>query len=148
MHIPPLPRGALQHAANVLLVLALATLAWQWLTRPTAPHLDKLVVKQPLGDNTFLYGARDNRGGATTGFSYRYYVQQDAGDDAATLEKLAQASAFLVADDDAVKAEQGQDSITIKVNGRVFDYRSDALVAAPDHYRQVRFSMIQTAARP
>ncbi|MGY4495633.1 hypothetical protein [Pseudomonas sp. TE3610] len=153
MRVPPCPRGItvdanlrgarVQFAANVLLALLFVYIVGGWLLSPAGPRLDKLVVKQALGDNTFLYGARDNGGGATTRFSYLYFVGPEWGEGQAALQRLGEVHPFLISDDDAVQAQQVKDLITIKVQGRVLEYRSDALIGTGDDYRQVKFALVQ-----
>lgn len=41
------------------------------------PVLTDVVLKLPLGENGFIYGVKDDRGGATVPFSYRYYVYRE-----------------------------------------------------------------------
>ncbi|WAH60547.1 hypothetical protein LZ023_13950 [Pseudomonas silvicola] len=139
-------RARFQLFANALLVVSLLANAWYWLDSEAVPELDKVVVKVPLQDNLFFYGARDNSGGATTSFSYRYYITQESGDDASVLEKLAHAQAFLVSDDDEVNVSRNQGAMTLEVKGRVLQYRSDALVNTTDGLKNLHFSLQQAPA--
>lgn len=89
--------------------------------------LDEVVLKHSLGDGRAIYGVRDGQGGATVGFSYRYYVHEALNTDQAILAALVSAHPFLKTREPSVEVTQRNGVLHLSVGGRVYEYRSYAL---------------------
>ena len=70
---------------------------------------------------------KDDRGGATVPFTYRYYVYRTFGTDTEVLSALEDASPFLITRDASAKIEVRGQTITVSVAGDVSDYHSRTL---------------------
>ena len=112
---------------NGLLVMCLGYLAISWLMSPGTPQLDEVVLKYSLGNGTSIYGARDGQGGATVGFSYRYYVHKDLGNDQELLKTLVSAHPFLKTQEPTVQVSGHEGVLRLDVRGRVYEYSSYVL---------------------
>lgn len=126
----PSPKGTkwrLQVMLNTLLVVCLVYLGLSWLFGPGTPELDQIVLKYSLGNGNSIYGVRDSAGGATVGFSYRYYVHPDFRDEQAILTGLVSKSPFLKTREPTVEVAQDQQGVRLVVRGRVYEYSSFAL---------------------
>ncbi|MDB5983481.1 MAG: fumarylacetoacetate hydrolase [Pseudomonas sp.] len=60
----------------VLLASSLLLNGWTWFNSPNSPQLDKIVLRYPVENLGVVYGVSTNGGGATVGFSYRYYLSK------------------------------------------------------------------------
>ncbi|KWU51660.1 hypothetical protein ACQ9Y2_25875 [Pseudomonas palleroniana] len=116
-----------QGLLNGLLVMCLGYLAISWLMSPGTPQLDEVVLKYSLGNGTSIYGARDGQGGATVGFSYRYYVHKDLGNDQELLKTLVSAHPFLKTQEPTVQVSGHEGVLRLDVRGRVYEYSSYVL---------------------
>lgn len=110
-----------------LLALCLLYIAADWLFSPSRPQLTEVVVRVPLNAEASLYGVKDDRGGATVPFSYRYYVYRTLETDREILSALESASPFLVTRDAAVKVNVQGSTVAVSVAGEVSDYHSSTL---------------------
>lgn len=115
-----------QCLCNALLVVCLGYLGIDWLMNSGRPELDQVVFKYSLDTGHSIYGVRDGQGGATVGFSYRYYVHADLGDDQEILAALASKSPFLKTREPAVEARRDDDGIHLSVRGRVYEFSNYA----------------------
>ncbi|WLI09768.1 hypothetical protein PSH66_27985 [Pseudomonas sp. FP597] len=109
---------------NSLLVACLIYIAGSWIMSSGTPDLDKVVLKHSLGNGSSIYGVRDGQGGATVGFSYRYYVHKDLGNDHEILTSLVSAHPFLKTKEPDVQVTQADGTIHLIVHGEVYEYRS------------------------
>ncbi|WP_338574523.1 hypothetical protein V6L78_05290 [Pseudomonas canadensis] len=109
---------------NGLLVVCLIYIGASWFLSPGMPDLDEVVLKHSLGNGSSIYGARDGQGGATVGFSYRYYVHKDLGSDREILTALVSAHPFLKTKEPAVQVSLVDGLIHVTVRGEVYEYRS------------------------
>ncbi|MFQ6590284.1 MULTISPECIES: hypothetical protein [Pseudomonas] len=116
-----------QGLLNGLLVMCLGYLAISWLMSSGTPQLDEVVLKYSLGNGTSIYGARDGQGGATVGFSYRYYVHKDLGNDQELLKTLVSAHPFLKTQEPTVQVSGHEGVLRLDVRGRVYEYSSYVL---------------------
>ena len=71
----------------------------------------------------------DGQGGATVGFSYRYYVHKDLRNDHEILTSLVSAHPFLKTKEPDVQVNQVDGVIHLIVRGEVYEYRSYPLEA-------------------
>lgn len=109
---------------NGLLVVCLGYLGVGWLMSPGPPELDEVVLKYSLNNGSSIYGARNNQGGATVGFSYLYYVHKDLGNDREILTTLVSAHPFLKTKEPDVQVTRQAGLIRLTVRGEVYEYRS------------------------
>lgn len=109
---------------NGLLVVCLGYLGVGWLMSPGTPELDEVVLKHSLSNGNSLYGVRDSQGGATVGFSYRYYVHKDLDNDHEILTSLVSAHPFLKTKEPNVQVTQNDGVLHVIVRGEVYEYRS------------------------
>jgi hypothetical protein len=116
-----------QGLLNGLLVVCLAHLGMGWLMSPGTPELDEVVLKYSLGNGSSIYGARDGQGGATVGFSYRYYVHTDLENDQEILTTLTSAHPFLRTKEPTVQVSEQNGMLRLDVRGRVYEYSSYVL---------------------
>ena len=107
-----------------LLVSCLGYLGVGWLMSPGTPELDEVVLKHSLSNGNSLYGVRDSQGGATVGFSYRYYVHKDLDNDHEILTSLVSAHPFLKTKEPDVQVIQKDGALHLIVRGEVYEYRS------------------------
>ncbi|MDY0835625.1 MULTISPECIES: hypothetical protein [unclassified Pseudomonas] len=98
-----------------------------WLLSPGRPQLTEVVMRVPLGTDGAIYGVKDDRGGSTVPFSYRYYVYRTLEDDSEVLAALRDASPFLITRDASAKVDVQGRTITVSVAGDVSDYHSSTL---------------------
>jgi hypothetical protein len=112
---------------NCLLVVCLIYIGGGWILSPGTPVLDEVVLKHSLGNGTSIYGARDGQGGATVGFSYRYYVHEDLGSDQEILTALVSAHPFLKTKEPDVQVSDESGALHLIIQGRVYEYHSYAL---------------------
>ncbi|MBT0624842.1 hypothetical protein KIH32_13055 [Pseudomonas fluorescens] len=112
---------------NCLLVVCLIYIGGGWILSPGTPVLDEVVLKHSLGNGTSIYGARDGQGGATVGFSYRYYVHEDLGSDQEILTALVSAHPFLKTKEPDVQVSEEGGALHLIIQGRVYEYHSYAL---------------------
>lgn len=112
---------------TTMLALCLVYIGGDWLLSPGRPQLTEVVLRVPISSNASIYGVKDDRGGATVAFSYRYYVYRTLGDDSEILSALEDASPFLITHDASVKVDSQGRAITVSVAGDVSDYHSRTL---------------------
>ena len=110
--------------SNCLLVICLIYIGGSWVLSPGTPDLDEVVLKHSLGNGTSIYGARDGQGGATVGYSYRYYVHKDLDNDHEILTSLVSAHPFLKTKEPDVQVIQKDGALHLIVRGEVYEYRS------------------------
>lgn len=112
---------------NCLLVVCLVYIAGSWILSSGAPDLDEVVLKYSLGNGSSIYGARDGQGGATVGFSYRYYVHRNLSDDQQILTTLVSAHPFLKTKEPNVQVSEREGMLRLDIQGQVYEYNSYAL---------------------
>ncbi|MEN5152615.1 hypothetical protein [Pseudomonas orientalis] len=112
---------------NCLLVVCLIYIGGSWILSPGTPDLDEVVLKHSLGNGMSIYGARDSQGGATVGFSYRYYVHKDLGSDQEILTTLMSKFPFLKTKEPGVQVTERDGVLHLSVSGRVYEYSSYSL---------------------
>ncbi|MGU9827970.1 hypothetical protein [Pseudomonas sp. LF242] len=112
---------------NCLLVVCLIYIGGSWILSSGTPDLDEVVLKHSLGNGTSIYGARDGQGGATVGFSYRYYVHEDLGSDQEILTALVSAHPFLKTREPDVQVSDEGGALHLIIQGKVYEYHSYAL---------------------
>ncbi|TFY87826.1 hypothetical protein DYL59_17460 [Pseudomonas kairouanensis] len=112
---------------NCLLVGCLIYIAGSWFISPGTPDLDEVVLKHSLGNGASIYGARDGQGGATVGFSYRYYVHKNLSNDQEILTTLVSAHPFLKTEEPNVQVSEHEGVLRLDIQGRVYEYNSYAL---------------------
>ncbi|MGU3306185.1 hypothetical protein ACLBW8_07950 [Pseudomonas sp. M5A4_2d] len=112
---------------NCLLVVCLIYIGGSWILSPGTPDLDEVVLKHSLGNGTSIYGARDGQGGATVGFSYRYYVYEDLGSDQEILTALVSAYPFLKTKEPDVQVSDEGGALHLIIQGKVYEYHSYGL---------------------
>lgn len=117
-------KGLLPVLRNCLLVACLIYIGGNWIMSSGTPDLDEVVLKHSLGNGSSIYGARDGQGGATVGFSYRYYVHKDLGSDREILTALVSANPFLKTKEPDVQVTRQAGLIRLTVHGEVYEYRS------------------------
>ena len=109
---------------NCLLVVCLIYIGGSWILSSGTPDLDEVVLKHSLGNGTSIYGARDGQGGATVGFSYRYYVHEDLGSDQEILTALVSAHPFLKTKEPDVQVSDEGGALHLIIQGKVYEYHS------------------------
>ena len=119
--------GLIPILRNCLLVGCLIYIAGSWLISPGTPDLDEVVLKHSLGNGSSIYGARDGQGGATVGFSYRYYVHRNLSNDQEILTTLVSAHPFLKTKEPSLQVSEHEGGLRLDVQGRVYEYNSYAL---------------------
>ena len=119
--------GLLPILRNCLLVGCLIYIAGSWILSSGAPDLDEVVLKYSLGNGSSIYGARDGQGGATVGFSYRYYVHRNLSDDQEILTTLVSAHPFLKTKEPNVQVSEHEGMLRLDIQGQVYEYNSYAL---------------------
>lgn len=119
--------GLIPILRNCLLVGCLIYIAGSWLISPGTPDLDEVVLKHSLGNGSSIYGARDGQGGATVGFSYRYYVHRNLSNDQEILTTLVSAHPFLKTKEPNVQVSEHEGVLRLDIQGRVYEYNSYAL---------------------
>ncbi len=112
---------------SCLLAVCLGYIGWTWLMSPSAPVLTDVVLKLPVGENGFVYGVKDDRGGATVPFSYRYYVYRELASDEQIASELKTAGPFLVTRDPAIKINVQGSVINVSTHQEVYEYHSGTL---------------------
>ena len=112
---------------NCLLVVCLVYIAGSWILSSGAPDLDEVVLTYSLGNGSSIYGARDGQGGATVGFSYRYYVHRNLSDDQEILTTLVSAHPFLKTKEPNVQVSEHEGMLRLDIQGQVYEYNSYAL---------------------
>ena len=112
---------------TAMLALCLVYIGGDWLLGPGRPQLTEVVLRVPLGSDASIYGVKDDRGGATVAFSYRYYVYRTLGDDSEILSVLEAASPFLITRDPSVQVDVQGKTITVSVAGDISAYHSSTL---------------------
>ncbi|HCT04281.1 MAG TPA: hypothetical protein DIW86_02840 [Pseudomonas sp.] len=117
-------KGLFPVLRNCLLVACLMYIGGHWIMSSGTPDLDEVVLKHSLGNGNSIYGARDGQGGATVGFSYRYYVYKDLGSDREILTALMSAHPFLKTKKPDVQVTRVDGVIHLIVRGEVYEYRS------------------------
>jgi hypothetical protein len=117
-------KWSVQGLLNGLLVVCLGCLGVGWLMSPGTPDLDEVVLRYSLSNGTSIYGARDGQGGATVGFSYRYYVHKDLDNDQEILTALVSAHPFLKTKEPDVHVNRVDGVLHLTIHGEVYEYRS------------------------
>ncbi|AKE04880.1 hypothetical protein XM57_19230 [Burkholderia cepacia] len=123
-------------AVILLLIEALATGGWYLLSRP-AQGRRELVVTKALRDDLYLYVVRDDSGGATIPFRFKYYfwnrhVDRDEVD--AVVDRQAP---FLTASSEAAQVSARGDDVAVAFRGRVYDFSNLAVFYIGDSPRFV-----------
>jgi hypothetical protein len=93
---------------------------------------------------TWLHlGIKDDRGGATVPFSYRYYVYRELPSDEQIASELKTAGPFLVTRDPAIKVDIQGSVINVSTNQEVYEYHSSTLFRHTDntHYTPVTINL-------
>ncbi|WP_397450424.1 hypothetical protein [Pseudomonas sp. NA-150] len=136
-------KSTAQTLANILLLTCLVYIGGTWLFTPSAPNLDKLVLNYPIGEGGFIYGVRNNPGGSTVGYSYRYYVSKKLENEEIILSSLVRSIPFLITTDPAVKIEGTGSELAVLVKGQVYDFHSRTVVrhADDDGYTGINISI-------
>lgn len=126
-----------------LLAACLTYIGWTWLVSSGNPVLTDVVLKLPLGENGFIYGVKDDRGGATVPFSYRYYVYRELTSDEQIASELKTAGPFLVTRDPAIKVDIQGSVINVSTHQEVYEYHSSTLFRHADstHYTPVTINL-------
>ncbi|WP_260958787.1 hypothetical protein [Pseudomonas citri] len=119
-------------AIGGLLALALTYIGWLCFSPQNTPHLTEIVLRKPLSHDAFIYGVKDERGGATVPFSYRYYVYRTLTADSDILSELKTATPFLITRDDSIIVDIQERTITVSVNKEVYAYHSNTLYRHAD----------------
>jgi hypothetical protein len=117
-------KGLMPILRNCLLVACLIYIGGGWLLSSGTPDLDQVVLKHSLGNGSSVYGVRDGQGGATVGFSYRYYVHKNLGSDQDILVTLVSAYPFLKTKEPDVQVSRVDGVVHLIVRGEVYEYRS------------------------
>lgn len=112
----------------VLLASSLLLNGWSWFASPRSPQLDKIVLRYPVENLGVVYGVSTNGGGATVGFSYRYYLSKGGSDDEEILSSLVGASPFLITKDPQVTVESRGAELDVRVKGRIDQFHSQAVI--------------------
>ncbi|MBD8094925.1 hypothetical protein IFT48_33530 [Pseudomonas fluorescens] len=112
---------------TTLLALCLLYIAADGLFSPGRPQLTEVVLQVSLNGEASIYAVKDDRGGATVPFNYRYYVYRTLGADAEVLSELENANPFLVTRDAAAKVDVQGRAVAVSVAGEVSDYHSSTL---------------------
>jgi hypothetical protein len=112
---------------TILLAVCLVYIGVDWLLAPCRPQLTEVVLRVPISNDASIYGVKDDRGGATVPFSYRYYVYRNLAADSEILSALEDAGPFLVTRDASAKVNVQGRSITVSVSGAVSDYHSNTV---------------------
>lgn len=110
-----------------LLALALAFTSWKCFFPQDTPQLTEVVFRKSLSQDAFIYGVKDERGGATVPFSYRYYVYRTLAADGDILSALKTATPFLVTRDDSITLNIQDQAITVSVDKEIYAYHSKTL---------------------
>lgn len=84
-------------------------------------------MRTPLTHDASIYGVKDDRGGATVPFSYRYYVYRSLAADSGILAELNAATPFLITRDESITVDIQGSTITVSVDKEVYDYHSSTL---------------------
>lgn len=121
-----------QGLCNLVLVGGLVYFGISWLGSPSPVNLDEVVFKQPLGNGSALYGARDNRGGATVGFAYRYYISKQVDSDEQALTLLNGTPPFLITKDPEVSAKIVDGALHLSIRGRIYEFSNYTLNSIKD----------------
>lgn len=116
----------------LLLASSLILNVWFWFNRSNAPQLDKIVLKYPVENLGFVYGVSTNGGGATVGFSYRYYLSTGKSTDEEILSSLVGASPFLVTKDSHINIESSNAMLNVRVTGRIDQFHNQAVLRRDD----------------
>lgn len=127
MRLLKVTEGFIPILRNCLLVVCLVYIAGSWILSSGAPDLDEVVLKYSLGNGSSIYGARDGQGGATVGFSYRYYVHRNLSDDQVILTTLVSAHPFLKTKEPNVQVSEREGMLRLDIQGQVYEYNSYAL---------------------
>ncbi|TFY93646.1 hypothetical protein DYL61_12795 [Pseudomonas nabeulensis] len=112
---------------TILLTLCLAYIGGTWLLSPGHAQLSEVVLRVPISSGASIYGIKDDRGGATVPFSYRYYVYRNIDADNEILAALENTNPFLVTRDPSAKVDVSEQGITVAVTGDVSAYHSKTL---------------------
>ena len=117
-------KGLMPILRNCLLVACLIYIVGGWILSSGTPDLDQVVLKHSLDNGSSVYGVRDGQGGATVGFSYRYYVHKNLGSDQDILATLVTAHPFLKTKEPDVQVSRVDGVVHLVVRGEVYEYRS------------------------
>ncbi len=112
---------------TMLLALCLVYIGGDWLLSPGRPQLTEIVLRVPLSSEASIYGVKDDRGGATVPFSYRYYVYRTLETDTEILSALEGANPFLITRDASAKVDVKGNTIKVLVAEDVSAYHSSTL---------------------
>ena len=132
MPAPEASKSVIRYIACIILFACVLHTGWAWLNEPGSPELDKVVLKYSLENGGFIYGVRDNRGGATVGFSYRFYVYKALADDEEIKQALVEAHPFLVTKDPEVSIVGQNKKISVSVKDQVYSFSSKTLFKHSD----------------
>lgn len=112
---------------TTLLVLCLVYIGGDWLLSASRPQLTEVVLRVPLSSEASIYGVKDDRGGATVPFSYRYYVYRTLETDSEILSAVKGASPFLITRDASAKVDVEGSTVKVSVAESVSAYHSSTL---------------------
>lgn len=132
MPVPKVSKSMIRIAAYIALVICLSHTGWNWLNQPGRPAFDEVVLDYPLGNGGAIYGVRDNRGGATTGMSYRFYAYRTLSNDEDIKQILLEEHPFLVSNDSEISILGGDRKVSISMKGQVFSFSSRTLFKTAD----------------
>lgn len=127
MQFPKATKRLMPVLCNCLLIICLIYIGGSWIMSPGTPVLDEVVLKHSLGNGTSIYGARDGQGGATVGYSYRYYVHKDLATDQEILTALVSAYPFLKTKEPDVQVSKEGATLHLVIQGAVYEYHSYTL---------------------
>jgi hypothetical protein len=129
-----------------LLACSLLFNAWTWFSSPHPPQLDKIVLRYPVTDQDVVYGVSTNGGGATVGFSYRYYLGKVGSSDEKILSSLVDKSPFLITKDPHVNFQSRGTELDAQVTGRIDRFHSQALIRhGSDDYSVVNINLTSSS---
>jgi hypothetical protein len=129
----------------VLLLLASATIVFRFSFSESRHGSYSIAITKELRSDLYLYVVREEGGGATVPYRYRYYFwNKNVGlvDISAMTDRQAP---FLIADSDAAEFRSQGDSVSVVFNGRIFNFSNLATFYVND---QPRFVAIALSARP
>ncbi len=111
-----------------IIALAVIVLAWAAYMLPSRffPVGYTLYKKMPVNDKANIYVVQTDAG-ATTAYSYRYYVVDAKESDADFMENVADAAPFLNTKDEKAVLSVKDSQIYLRVRGEIYSFDSPAL---------------------
>lgn len=151
MLVPKVSKSMIRLAAYIVITIWLAHTIWTWLNQPGKPALDEVVLKYPLENGGAIYGVRDNRGGATTSMSYRFYAYKTLSGDENIKQTLVEEHPFLVTKNSEISIVGHDEKISVLVKGQVFSFSSKTLFKTADGLGFIPINVdliVQTSEQP